>query len=442
MRKISLHTQILLALVAGAVFAVLSMKLGCPTSYIMDYVKPFGTIFLNGLKLVAIPLITSSLIVGVTSIEDVTKLSRIGFKTLAFYTGTTILAVILGLLIVNIIRPGEIIPEMTRHKLIEQYSSQSEASLNSVKASKSSGPLQFLVNMVPPNLFAAMSDNSNLLAVVIIAIVFGVALTKISRRKSKFVILFFEGINDMLLQVIRFIMRFAPLGVFAMISSTLVKLTAGDGNGGNEILEILYALLWYVSTVLIGLFIMTFIVYPLILKLFTKVNYLDFIKGMRPAQLVAFSTSSSSATLPITMERVEKHLGVSEEISSFVLPLGATVNMDGTAVYQGISIVFIAQAMGIDLSITSQLMIVAYVTLSSVGTAGVPGAGMITTIAVLESMGIPGTGLALILAPERLLDMFRTVTNITGDAAVAVVVASTEGELSEGADEKLLENDY
>jgi proton glutamate symport protein len=217
------------------------------------------------------------------------------------------------------------------------------------------------------------------------------------------------------------------LGVFSLVASLLVEV-AGDSKPG-EVFEILYALLWYVGTVIAGLVTMTFVIYPLILKIFTAVGYKQFLRTIRPAQLVAFTTSSSAAALPVTMERVEKHLGVSEEISSFVLPLGATVNMDGTAIYQGVAVVFIAQALGIELSTTAQLVIVANVVMSSIGVAGVPGGAMVTTTMILQAIGIPVAGLALILAPDRILDMCRTVTNITGDALVAAVVATGEGEI-------------
>ena len=232
-------------------------------------------------------------------------------------------------------------------------------------------------------------------------------------------------------------MRLAPVGVFALVASLLVEVA---GDNPHEIFEILYALLWYVATTILGLAFMTFIVYPILLSLFTKVSYVKFFKGIHPAQLIAFTTSSSAAALPVTMERVEKHLGISEEISSFVLPLGATVNMDGTSLYQGITVVFIAQALGLDLSIATQLTIVVNVAISSIGVAGVPGGALVTATMLLQSIGIPAAGLALILAPDRILDMCRTATNITGDAAVAVVIASSEGALTQGTKEQLLNN--
>lgn len=440
MKKIALYIQILIGLALGLLFAVLSVKLGWPTSLTINYIKPFGTVFLNSLKMVAIPLIFASLVVGVTSIEDVTKLSRIGGKTFVIYTATTLLAVALGLMVANVIKPGQVIPEQTRDRLMTLYAGEAEQHSATTQAIQKQGaPLQFLVDLVPENLVASMSSNANMLQVVLAAILLGVALLKTPPRKSRPVVLFFQGINDAIIELICFIMKLAPLGVFALVASLLIEV-AGDNNP-NEIFEILYALLWYVATVILGLAFMTFGVYPMLLRVFTKLSYIDFFRGLYPAQLVAFTTSSSSAALPVTMERVERHLGVSEEISSFVLPLGATVNMDGTALYQGVAIVFIAQALGLDLSVTAQLTIVANVAVASIGVAGVPGGAMVTTMMLLQSLGIPAAGLALILAPDRILDMCRTATNITGDAVVAVIVASSEGELSEGGNEQLLENE-
>ncbi len=440
MQKIALPIQILIGLVLGLLFALLSVTLGGSPSFTVNYIKPFGTVFLNSMKMIAIPLIFVSLVVGVTSIEDVTKLSRIGGKTFLIYTTTTILAVALGLMIANLVKPGQVISEQTRDRLMALYTGEAEQHVATAQAIREQGePLQFFVDLVPENLVASMSKNENLLQVVLVAILLGVALLKIPPRKSRPVILFFEGLNDAIIELIRFIMKLAPIGVFALVASLLVEV-AGDNNP-NEIFEILYALLWYVATVVFGLALMTFAVYPIILKLFAKMGYMHFFKGIYPAQLVAFTTSSSAATLPVTMERVEKHLGISEEISSFVLPLGATVNMDGTALYQGVSIVFIAQALGLDLSIAAQLVIVTNIVISSIGVAGVPGGAMVTTMVLLQSLGIPAAGIALILAPDRILDMCRTVTNITGDAVVAVIIASSEEELATGGNERLLENE-
>jgi Na+/H+-dicarboxylate symporter len=437
MKKIELHIQILIGLALGLCFALLSIQLGWPVSFTINYIKPFGTVFLNSLKMIAIPLVFVSLIIGITSIEDTTKLSRIGGKTFIIYTITTILAVIIGLTVANVVKPGQVISEQTRDSLLKLYGGQAEQHSVSFEQIRTTGPLQFLVDLVPENLFQALGSNLNLLQVVLIATMLGIALLKIPVRKSKPVILFFSGINEAIIELVGFIMKLAPFGVFALVSSLLVEIAGGSNT--HEVFEILYALVWYVGTVILGLATMTLVVYPIMMRFFTKKSYLTFLKQIRPAQLIAFTTSSSSAALPVTMERVEKHLGVSEEISNFVLPLGATVNMDGTAVYQGVAIVFIAQALGINLSLETQFMIVANVAISSIGVAGVPGAAMVTTTMILHAIGIPSVGLALILAPDRILDMCRTVTNITGDAVVAVMVASTEGELDTGTSNHITE---
>jgi Na+/H+-dicarboxylate symporter len=272
----------------------------------------------------------------------------------------------------------------------------------------------------------SLADNASMLQVVFVALLMGVALLYIPKEKGKTVVRFFDGLNDIIIKIVEFIMMLAPYGVFALLASLIVEL---GGSNPDKAFDILYALLWYAGTVLLGLVLMIMVVYPLILKLFTKVKYSHFFKAIRPAQLLAFSTSSSAATLPVTMERVEKELGVSEEVSSFVLPLGATINMDGTSLYQGVAAVFIAQALGLGLSIGQQLMIVFTALLASIGTAAVPSAGLVMLVIVLQAIGVPTAGLALILAPDRILDMCRTVVNITGDATVATVVASTEGGL-------------
>ncbi len=442
MRKIPLQFQIVIALFLGLIFSIVSIKLHIPHSLVIKYVKPFGDIFLNSLKAISIPLVVVSLIVGITSIEDTSKLSRISSKTLSLFFITTIFSAILGIIIVNTIKPGKIIPKHTRRKLMKLYGDEStKTNMQAIEAKKSTlGPLQIIVNIIPSNIFQALTNTKNLLQVVFISIIFGLGLIKIPSRKRQRVVSFFEGCNEALIEIIKLIMKFSPIGIFALISSLLIEITSG-GNTSGEIFEVLKGLLWYMGTVLLGLFILTFIFFPIILKIFTKVNYQDFLHGMKPAQLVAFTTSSSSAALPVTMERVERHLGVSEEISSFVLPLGSTVNMNGSSLYQAVSIIFITQVLGIHLSLYSQALLVINVTMASIGAAGIPGASLVAVSILLESMGIPAAGLSLIFAPERLLDMCKTVTNITGDAAVAVVVASTEGELSKGADEYLLKQD-
>jgi Na+/H+-dicarboxylate symporter len=335
------------------------------------------------------------------------------------------LATTLGLLIVNIIQPGKIITENTRTEIMLMFENDASTTTSVAEDLKKEGPLQPLVNIVPDNLFKSASENSNMLQIVFFSILFGVALLQIKSDKKSVVIGFFEGLNDVILRIIDFIMMAAPYGVFALIATLVVEVA---GNNPSKAMEVLGALLLYAVTVLLGLAILIFGIYPGILKMFSIIKYKAFFKGIRDAQILAFSTSSSSATLPVTMECVEKKLGVSEEVTSFVLPLGATINMDGTSLYQSVAAVFIAQAMGIELSIGSQVAIVLTAVLASIGSAGVPGAGMVMLVIVLEAAGIPAAGLALIVAPDRPLDMCRTVVNITGDCMVASVIATSEGE--------------
>lgn len=424
-KKIPLHTKILLGLLIGLLFGLLCIFTGIPSAFVIHYIKPFGTIFVNALKMVAMPLILASLIVGVSNLGDISKLSRMGGKTIGIYLMTTVIATTIGLLIVNTIQPGKIITDETRTELMNMFEQDAEQKTGVAKKIKDEGPLQPLINIIPDNLFDSASKNSNMLQIVFFAIIFGVALLQIKSEKKNIVIGFFEGLNDVVIRIIHYIMVFAPYGVFALISTLIVEIA---GNNPAKALEILNALTLYAITVLLGLLIMIFVVYPSIFKIFTKVKYKTFFKGIRDAQLLAFSTSSSSATLPVTMESVENNLNVSEEVSSFVLPLGATINMDGTSLYQSVAAVFIAHAMGLELSLTSQLAIVLTAVLASIGSAGVPGAGMVMLVIVLEAAGIPAAGLALIVAPDRPLDMCRTVVNVTGDATVAMTVASTEGE--------------
>lgn len=426
LKKIPLHTQIITGLVLGLAFGLVVIFTGIPNSFTLDYIKPIGTIFINSLKMIAVPLVLASLVVGVSNLGDISKLSRIGGKTIITYLCTTVLAVTMGLLLVNIFTPGKSLPIETRENLMSLYEGDAGSRMGQASELKNQGPLQPLVDIVPQNFFQATTDNGAMLQVVFFAILIGIALLKIPKDKANPVIAFFDGFNDVIIQIVNFIMMIAPYGVFALMASLIVEIA---GDNPDSAFSLLLALLKYSLVVLGGLFFMILVVYPLVLKMFTKISYIKFFKAIRPAQLLAFSTSSSSATLPVTMKQVEEELGVSEEVSSFVLPLGATVNMDGTSLYQGVAAVFIAQALGMDLTIAQQLMIVLTATLASIGSAGVPGAGLIMLIIVLESISVPAAGIALILAPDRILDMFRTVVNVTGDATVCTVVASTEGEL-------------
>lgn len=416
-------------MVLGVLYGLLASKMGW-VDFTNDWIKPWGKIFINLLKLIAVPLVFASLIKGVSSLSDISKLSRIGGKTIGIYLFTTVVAVTFGLLLVNIIQPGTSFSEEKRLELKEQYASSAASKIASAKDVKEDGPLQFIVDMVPSNFIQATGNNKNMLQVIFFAILFGIAMIMLPKEKTNVVKGFFDGVNDIILQIVDLIMLTAPYGVFALLGGLVV-----DFGGSAELFQ---ALGIYSFSVVVGLLLMIMVVYPLILKSFTKLKYFDFFKGIAPAQMLAFSTSSSAATLPVTMERCEDHLGVSEEVSSFVLPLGATINMDGTSLYQAVAAVFIAQVFGYDLDLSQQLTIVLTSTLASIGAAAVPGAGMVMLVIVLSSIGIDPEGIALIFAVDRLLDMLRTVVNVTGDATVATVVAATEGQLKDVTDKELM----
>jgi len=417
-----LHWKIIIGLLLGVAYGIASAINGW-TEFTSNFVSPFGTIFLNLLKLIAVPLVVSSLITGVASLSDTRKLSRIGMKTILLYIGTTAVAVSIGLVLVNLLEPGSAIPDSFQETLSTEYiekAADKKSAADSVQ--KGRGPLQPLVDMVPSNIFSAASNNSNMLQVVFISIIFGISLIGIDRKFSRPVLEFLEGINQLIIKLVEMIMYFAPYGVFALIAKTISSVS-GDI---SQISSILSALLFYMGVVIAGLFMHMSITYISILKIFTNISLKHFFKSIGPVQLVAFSTSSSGATLPVTMKRCEKDLGVSEEISSFVLPLGATINMDGTALYQGVAAVFIAQAVGMDLTFADQFTIVATAVLASIGTAAVPGAGIIMLVIILEAINVPSEGIALILGVDRILDMIRTTTNVTGDATIACAMDSLE----------------
>jgi Na+/H+-dicarboxylate symporter len=420
-----LHWQIILGLILGVVYGAFAAAQGW-TDFTRDWIAPFGTIFINGLKLIAVPLILASLVTGVASLSDLRKLSRIGGKTIGIYVGTTAIAVTLGLLIVNVLRPGDQVPEAMRIELQETYAADVSAREAQADDAQERGPLQLLVDLVPDNFFAAASSNGSMLQVVFVALLIGAGLVQLPETKAKPLVDFFDSASHLIIRLVDLIMYIAPLGVFSLIASTITS-TAGDDP--SRIAQLMGALGYYCIAVVVGLTLQTVVTYPALLLLFTPMSIRTFFAGMAPAQLVAFSTSSSGATLPVTMERCEEKLGVSEEVSSFVLPLGATINMDGTGLYQAVAAVFIAQALGMNLGITEQLTIVLTAVLASIGTAGVPGAGIIMLVVILEAIGVPSAGIALILGVDRILDMTRTVTNITGDACVATIVASSEGQL-------------
>ena len=422
MKKIALHWKIIIGMALGVIYGLIANNLGFHT-FTNEWIKPWGVIFVNLLKLIAVPLVFASLIKGVSSLSDISRLSRIGTRTILLYLFSTVLSVSIGLFLVNSFNPGNSFSEEKKIELREKYSTKADLKINDAKKVKDNGPLQFIVDVVPTNIVYSSSENKNMLQIIFFAILFGISMIMIPDDKTVYVKGFFEGINDIILKIVDLIMRLAPYGVFALLASLVVDFGAST--------DLFIALGFYSITVVIGLLLMIFFVYPVILRFFTKVRYSDFFKAISPAQMLAFSTSSSAATLPVTMDRCENNLGVSKEVSSFVLPLGATINMDGTSLYQAVAAVFIGQAFGFDLDLTAQLTIVLTATLASIGAAAVPGAGMVMLVIVLSSVGIDPEGIALIFAVDRILDMLRTVVNVTGDATVATVIAASEGQLQE-----------
>lgn len=425
-KNIPLHWQILTGLILGFIFGFLSITFNWG-DFVNDFIGPFGTIFIDLLMLIAIPLVITSLIVGVASLNDVRKLSRMGGKTIGLYVGMTALAVTMGLVTVNIIDPGSYFTEERREEMRTEYDEEVDRTLEVAEEEREEGPLAPLVRIVPSNIFGAMTDNANMLQIVFFSLFLGVTLVMIGEEKRKPVVNFFEGLNSAIIQMVSLIMKIAPIGVFALIAEMMVDY-AGDDPASA--LDFLAALGMYGLTVIAGLAIMVGIIYPSILRTYAQMPYSKFFKGIFPAQMLAFSTSSSAATLPVTMQRCENNLGVGKEVSGFVLPLGATINMDGTSLYQAVAAVFIATALGFDLTIFQQVTIVLTATLASIGTAGVPGAGIVMLVIVLQSVGLDAAGIGLILAVDRPLDMLRTTVNVTGDATVSSVIAFSEGTLN------------
>ena len=399
----------------GVLFGLIMSQMSFGKSLIVDYVKPFGTIFINSLKLIAIPLILASLIKGISDLKDISKLSMLGSRTITLYLMTTVIAVSIGLTVVNIVKPGKSINNETRIDLLKAYGDDIESKRELADNQKETEPLKPLIDLVPDNIFLSLTENKNMLQVIFFSIFFGIGLILLPKKKSKSVKKFIDSLNHVILKLIDIIMNLAPYGVFSLLASLVVEAPS---------LSLFKALGMYSITLLLGLVIMI-LFYSLIIKLYANQNLKSFFKGISPAQLLAFSTSSSAATLPVTLECVNKKLKVDKEISSFVLPIGATVNMDGTSIYQAVAAVFIAQAFGIDLSLTSQLGIILTATLASIGTAAVPSAGIVMLVIVLSQAGIPEAGLALVFAIDRPLDMCRTVVNVTGDASISLIISKS-----------------
>ena len=413
--NLALHWKIIIGMVLGTIFGILASNFGL-IEFTNDWIKPWGIIFVNLLKLIAIPLVFVSIVKGVSSLTDISKLSKIGSRTIGLYLISTAFSVTIGLLLVNLISPGNSISEEKSYELKQTYRTSADIKINDANKVEDSGPLQFIIDIVPSNIVDSASENKNMLQIIFFALIFGISMVLIDSEKTLYVKGFIEGLNDIILKIVDIIMLFSPYGVFALLASLISDFGASS--------DLFVALGMYCFTVVLGLLLMIFIFYPFLLKIFTKVNYIKFFSSISPAQMLAFSTSSSAATLPVTMERCENNLGVSKEISSFVLLLGATINMDGTSLYQAVAAVFIAQAFGYDLDLSSQLTIVLTATLASIGAAAVPGAGMVMLVIVLSSVGIDPAGIALIFAVDRILDMFRTVVNVTGDATIATIINS------------------
>lgn len=423
MKKIALHWKIIIGLLLGILIGLILTQISGGKQFTIDWIQPFGTIFVNLLKLIAIPLIMGSLIKGISDLKDISKFKSMGLKTVAIYMFTTLIAIVIGLSMVNFFKPGEGILPATVHKLKNTYVTNSslQNKLIEAESQQSKGPLQFLVDVVPSNIVHAMGNNKNMLQVIVFTLFLGVCLLLIDKKKAKPLKDFFDSLNEVILKMIDVIMLFAPYAVFALLATVVV--TSDDGS-------ILLALLKYALVVVGGLILMI-IFYCLCISVFLKKSPLWFLKNIAPAQLLAFSTSSSAATLPVTMERVEEHLHVKKEISSFVLPVGATINMDGTSLYQAVAAVFIMQVLWPEgLNFQNQLIIILTALLASIGSAAVPGAGMVMLLIVLDSIGFPKDllpiGLALIFAVDRPLDMLRTTINVTGDATVALLIDKSE----------------
>ncbi|WP_452597703.1 dicarboxylate/amino acid:cation symporter [Pontimicrobium sp. MEBiC01747] len=427
MKKLALHWKIIIGMVLGIIFGFIMNSVDGGKGFVSDWIAPFGKIFINLLKLIAVPLILASLIKGISDLKDISKIKTMGLKTIGIYIGTTLIAIIIGLSIVNIVKPGDGMPQDTIEKIKMKYETSSGVidKLNKATAQQDSGPLQALVDIFPSNIFKAMGE-AKMLQIIFFALFVGICLLLIPEKKAKPLVNFFDSLNEVVMKMVDLIMLFAPYAVFALLANVII---AFDDP------EILLKLLKYALCVVFGLVLMIGF-YMILIKVFAKKSPLWFLKQISPAQLLAFSTSSSAATLPVTMERVEEHIGVDKEVSGFVLPVGATVNMDGTSLYQGIAAVFIMQVIWPEgLTFTNQLVIIATALLASIGSAAVPSAGMVMLVIVLESIGFPAEllpiGLALIFAVDRPLDMCRTVVNVTGDATVSTLVAKSLGKLHE-----------
>ncbi|GAF04551.1 dicarboxylate/amino acid:cation symporter [Saccharicrinis fermentans] len=454
MKNVPLYLQIIAGIVLGAIWAILSGYLGWQ-GFTSDWIDPFGKIFIKLLKLIAIPLILFSIISGIVSLGNPKDLGRLGVRTLGLYLLTTVVAVSLGLVLVNTFKPGKALSDEVRlenriayelwadnnqieikdglrfsdspenkdivkvKEALLQIERENEI-VDKLKPKKKQGPLQALVDLVPENAFNAIAGNGSMLQIIFFAIFFGIALLYIPADKSRTIIQFVDGASEVFIKMVDIIMKGAPFFVFALMAG-VVNDIAGDNPA--KIVEIFKGLGWYSLTVLIGLLLMAFAIYPGVLKLLVpKRKFFEFLRGISPAQALAFSTSSSAATLPVTFECVEENLGVDKKTAGFVLPIGATVNMDGTSLYQAVAVLFLAQLHMIDLTLGQQITVVLTATLASIGSAAIPSAGIVMLMVVLQSVGLNPAWIAIILPVDRILDMVRTTVNVTGDASVSVII--------------------
>lgn len=438
MKKLAMHWKIIIGMILGIIFGFIMNSVDGGRGFVGDWVAPFGKIFINLLKLIAVPLILASLIKGITDLKDISKIKNMGLRTLAIYMMTTVIAIFIGLALVNTVKPGVGMPQDTIEKIKLRYSNDTGIAdkITEASARTNAGPLQALVDIFPSNIFQSFTEAS-MLQIIFFALFVGICLLLIGEEKAKPLTNFFNSLNDVVMKMVDLIMLTAPYAVFALMANVII---AFDDT------EILLKLLLYALCVFIGLVLMIG-VYLILVKVYTKKSPMWFLKQISPAQLLAFSTSSSAATLPVTMERVEEHLGVDGEVAGFVLPVGATVNMDGTSLYQGIAAVFIMQVVWPEgLTFTNQLVIIGTALLASIGSAAVPSAGIVMLVIVLESIGFPAEllpiGLALIFAVDRPLDMCRTVVNVTGDATVAMMVAKSLGKLHDHPQPKEWDDNY
>mgnify|MGYP003808651341 CR=1 FL=1 len=415
--KFPLWAGILTGMIFGICWGMLALSLNLEV-FTINWIKPWGTIFLNLLKLIAVPLIFTSLVKGITSLSDISRFSRLGLKTLGLYIITTILAISIGLVLVNTIKPGNIFPEERKTEYYEKFSDTISGKEEDAKSRKEQSPLQFFIDIVPENIVKAASDNSNMLQVIFFAVLVAIAILILPSQKTETAKVFFENIYDIILKIIDLIMIAAPYGVFALMAALVV-----DFSGDKDVFK---ALGLYMITVITGLIFMIVISYPMLVRIFAGIKHSKFLKGMLSIQMVAFTTSSSAATLPVTMKEADEEFGISKEVANFVLPVGVTINMDGTSLYQAVAAVFIAQVFGIDLSFGQMILILLTALISSIGTPGIPGGSVVVLIIVLTSVGIPVEGLALILGVDRPLDMLRTAVNVTGDITVSALIDKSE----------------